>query len=215
MDNGQWPMLTIYSVPALFIVYLTLHSSFRSHGPPNLSSTDYLVLQQTLLAYSLMAATVPCLCGFLGRLRTGDLARLFESSMTESDIIREQASRSRSRPRGSRVNYMLSSMDPATPGKIKRAKKQIKELLEADSISDRNATRAWAERRNIVKNREGSIKSKNNNKIIIYQTIDYKIYNSSFIIIYQSFSSTLRYFIKVSVKVLHTKIITEKYKNII
>ncbi len=62
-----------------------MYISFREHGRPSIEAVDFLGLQQTLLAYGLMAATIPCLRGFLGRFRTGDLARLTESEIMHSD----------------------------------------------------------------------------------------------------------------------------------
>ncbi len=108
------------SVPALFIAYLILYTSFRKHGRPSIDAVDSLVLQQTLIAYSLMAATIPGLKSFLGRFRTGDLTRLAESEIMESDVPREWVSRSKSTPRGQ--SYALSSMDGSKLGKVRRAK---------------------------------------------------------------------------------------------
>ena len=92
----------------------------------------------------------------------------------ESDVLREWASRSRSRPRGSRANYALSSMDPAVPGRIQRAKKQVEEFLGTEGMADRNATRAWAERDGgkSRKSAGGYEGSEGSDKMIIHQTMD-------------------------------------------
>ena len=67
-------------VAGLFIAYLESYAQFRDHGQPSIGTVYALILQQTLLAYALMSATIPCLKGFLGRFRTGDLATLSESA---------------------------------------------------------------------------------------------------------------------------------------
>ncbi|KAK4550011.1 hypothetical protein LTR36_002978 [Oleoguttula mirabilis] len=65
-------------VAILFIVYFKSYMDFRLHGKDSIGAVNNIVLQQTLIAYSLISATIPCLKGFLGRFQTGDLARLSE-----------------------------------------------------------------------------------------------------------------------------------------
>jgi len=157
------------SVPALFIAYLILYTSFREHGRPSIDAVESLVLQQTLLAYGLMAATIPCLRGFLGRFRTGDLARLTESEILQSDLLREWGSRSKPRPHGQ--TYVLSSMDRQKPGKVRRAKNQLSAMLQPDGTQ--HSTHAWAERRDD----HGSSRnpSSGSDRMIIHRTIDFDV----------------------------------------
>lgn len=157
------------SVPALFIAYLILYTSFREHGRPSINAVDSLVLQQTLLAYGLMAATIPCLRGFLGRFRTGDLARLTESEIMQSDVVREWVSRSKSRPHGQ--SYVLSSMDRQKPGKVRRAKNQFSAMLQPDGTH--HSTHAWAERRD--DHGSSSIPSPGSEQLIIHRTMDFDV----------------------------------------
>jgi len=161
--------LTNISVPALFITYLILYTSFREHGRPSIDAVDSLVLQQTLLAYGLMAATIPGLKGFLGRFRTGDLTRLAESEIMESDVLREWVSRSKSTPRGQ--SYVLSSMDGQKPGKVRRAKNQLSAMLQPDGTH--HATHAWAERQD--DQGRSSIPSSGSEQMIIHRTIDFDV----------------------------------------
>lgn len=157
------------SVPTLFIAYSILYTSFREHGRPSIDAVDSLVLQQMLLAYGLMAATIPCLKGFLGRFRTGDLARLTESEIMQSDVLRDWGSRSRSRPHGQ--THVLSSMDRQKLGKVRRAKSQTSAVLQPDGT--RHSTYAWAERRH--DHGRSSIRSSASEQMIIHRTMDFDV----------------------------------------
>ena len=157
------------SVPGFFIPYSISYISFREHGRPSIDAVDFLGLQQTLLAYVLMAATIPCLRGFLGRFRTGDLARLTESEIMQSDGLREWGSRLRSRPRGQ--SHVLTSMDRRKLGKARRAKSHTSAILQSDGT--RHSTHAWAERRD--DHRRSSIRTSGSEQMIIHRTMDFDV----------------------------------------
>lgn len=158
-----------FSVPALFIAHLILYTSFREHGRPSIDAVDFLVLQQTLLAYGLMAATIPCLRGFLGRFRTGDLSRLTESEIMQSDLLREWVSRSKPKPHGQ--SYVLSSMDRQKYGKVRRAKDQLSAMLQSDGTH--HSTHAWAAGQD--DNGNSTIPSSGSERMIIHRTVDFDV----------------------------------------
>ncbi len=157
------------SVPALFIAYLISYTSFREHGRPGIDAVESLILQQTLLAYGLMATTIPCLRGFLGRFRTGDLARLTESEIMQSDHLREWGSRSNPRPHGQ--SYVLSSMDRQKLGKVRRAKNQLSAMLQPDGTQ--HSTHAWVERRG--DHGSSNIPSSGSDRMRIHRTMDFDV----------------------------------------
>lgn len=149
--------------------------SFRKHGRPSIDAVDSLVMQQALLAYSMMAATVPCLRGFLGRFQTGDLAKLTESEIMQSDDLREMGSRSKTRPHGQ--SYTLSLMDRQRLGKVRQAKNQLSTMLQSDS--QRQSTYAGAKKRDNYGSGSGSGSgdplNTGNERLIIHHTKDFDV----------------------------------------
>ncbi|KAK5120384.1 hypothetical protein LTR85_006323 [Meristemomyces frigidus] len=89
-------------VAIIFIVYLESYIHFRQHGKDSIGAVNSIILQEVLIAYSLISATIPCLKGFLGRFQTGDLAKLSESETRQTYGSRGGAQSQ---------SYALSSLD--------------------------------------------------------------------------------------------------------
>lgn len=159
-------------VAGLFVAYLMSYTSFRERGRPSIDAVDSLMLQQALLAYGLMSATIPCLKGFLGRFRTGDLAKLTESEIMHSYGARQYGSRSRSRSRSHGQSYALSLMDrQGGAGKVQRAKNQLPAILRPDGVH--YSTHAYAQRSG--DNGSGSVRSFGSEQMIIHRRVDYDV----------------------------------------
>ena len=158
------------SVAGLFIAYLMSYTAFREHGRPSIDAVDSLILQQVLLAYNLMSATIPCLKNFLGRFRTGDLVKLTESEVMQSHDLREYSLTSRSRSHGQ--SFALSSMDRQRGvGKVKRAKSQPPAIFRPEDIQ--NTTHAYAQRSG--DNGSGSIGSSESQHMFIHRRVDFTV----------------------------------------
>ena len=70
---------------ALFVVFLTeqlhyLSSSTAGTANASLTIVKPLICLEALICYALLSATIPCLHGFLGRFRTGDLTHVGSST---------------------------------------------------------------------------------------------------------------------------------------
>ena len=157
-------------VAGLFVAYLVSYKTFRESGRPSIDAVDYLILQQVMLAYGLMSATIPCLKSFLGRFRTGDLAKLTESEVMESYNLRENSSTSRSRSHGQ--SLALTSMDRrGGVGQGKRAKTQLPAMLRPDDTY--HTTQAYAQRSS--DNGSGSNRSSGSQQMIIHRRVDFDV----------------------------------------
>ena len=99
-------------VAGLFIAYFESYAQFRDHGQASIGAVHALIWQQTLLAYALMSATIPCLKGFLGRFRTGDLATLSESATGYGQSYGQNSNRSgRHESGGHGQSFALKPLD--------------------------------------------------------------------------------------------------------
>ena len=63
---------------AIFVVYLITYDKSGQRGTPNIGAITPLIWQQVLLATAPLTATIPCLKGFLGELKTLDLVTITE-----------------------------------------------------------------------------------------------------------------------------------------
>ena len=145
-------------VAALFIGYVVSLTAYSRKGRPAVDAVDYLTLQQALLSYSLMSATIPCLKGFLGRFQTGDLARL-----TESELMCSRGSRF-----GTETNsrsHRLSTMDRQRVGKAERTQDELTVSLRPDVLQD---SRVYAQ----TGGDNGSIRSYGSDQMIIHRRVD-------------------------------------------
>lgn len=71
---------------AIFGVFLNAqlnYISLSAHdvGSASLAIVNPLICLEALICYALLSATIPCLRGFLGRFRTGDLAHVDDSTV--------------------------------------------------------------------------------------------------------------------------------------
>lgn len=69
---------------AIFIVFLTAQLNYLSTRDTaqstSLAIVNPLICLEALICYALISATIPCLRGFLGRFRTGDLTHVDDST---------------------------------------------------------------------------------------------------------------------------------------
>ena len=119
------------SVIPIFIGYFVSYQIFRHYATDSIDVVNNLILQQALLAYSLISPTIPCLKGFLGRFETAELTRL-----SEGDSVTTYGLGSRTRVQ----SVALSTMESCGP--------RAKTTKENPALAPKNVqhpTRAYAE----------------------------------------------------------------------
>lgn len=148
-----------------------LHFTHSSRN--NIGIVTPLVLEQCLISYSLMSATIPCLKGFVKRFTTGGIGYTIDASQNYS------MSGSRSRGRGQGGSYALQSLD----GKGRGQGDEGVGAREGDGggMRLRPDTGGYARKVEVAggkgerREREGSLNSDSSQHMIIHRQVEWDV----------------------------------------